>query len=340
MENKKVFLYITFTVLIIVVISICVRLVFLKNYENTSTSIVNPARVSSETENFNTPSVIEKPSSQDNINLENKSGQNASKQKITKDKDSTMISKKQLPFFLSNARPITPKGDYINPRWSPDGLDVLFTRAKYKGLYLVSAQGSEIRQLSDEEGIGYKVKWSKDGTKLITEKEGEKKIIDISGDESTEQGEEDVDSELVFSRDDNIYYQDPQSGEIRQITNDEDKFYNPQLSPDGAKVAYEGLTSGIYIKDLKTGEIIHIGAGSQPQWLPDGSGIIYGFTQDDGLRLIAGDIYFAYADGSGIFNLTNTPDVIEHKPSISPDGRMLTYEVDGQIFVVEIRPAY
>ena len=40
------------------------------------------------------------------------------------------------------------------------------------------------------------------------------------------------------------------------------------------------------------------------------------------------DIFVMNADGSGKVNLTNTPDVNEHYPQISPDGTKICYTVD------------
>jgi Tol biopolymer transport system component len=244
----------------------------------------------------------------------------------------------ESPFTVTNSRAITPKDNFIAPRFSPDGLDVICSKPNYTGLYLVSLDGSEIRQLSNESGIGYNVRWSPDGTKLIIKNKDKTKVIDLSGEEQelTEAELKLLEEEKVYARENNIYLKDPQSGEEVSITSGEDSFFNPLMSPDGNKVAYQGLSTGIHIKDIGTGEVIDLGQGSNFNWLPDGSGLIYNFTQDDGLNIIAGDIYFAYTDGSGIFNITNTPDVIEMNPYISPDGRYLTYEVDGQVFIADL----
>ncbi len=253
-------------------------------------------------------------------------------------KGQTDSSAPRAPFVVGESRAITGKEDFISPRWSLDGLDILVTGAKYKGLYLVAADGSSIRQLSDEDGIGYDVKWSLDGTKLIVTKEGETRVFDLTGQELNI---DEIDAmnlaELVYARDDNIYLRDPETGNEVALTGKEaDAYYNPELSPDGTHVVYEGLTTGIHIQNLETGETISVGTGNHPQWLSDGKGIIYDVTQDDGERLISGDIYFAYTDGSGVINLTMTPDLIETNPRISPCGRFLTYEIDGQIFVARL----
>ncbi len=244
---------------------------------------------------------------------------------------------KQKALKVVNPRAITPKDDFISPRWSPDGLDVIYTKAKYNGLYIVSSDGKGIRQLSDEEGIGYNVQWSKDGSKLIVEKDGKKKALDLTGEESSAEGL--YDQDMISAKDDNIYLQNPQTGEYEMLTDSSDKFFDPKMSPDGDKVAYQGLSSGLYIKDLESGEVISLGNGAGYQWTPDGGGLIYNISQDDGMKLLSSDIFYASKDGSQIINITNTPDIIEHNPYISPDGKKITYEVDGQIFVADIESA-
>jgi len=242
----------------------------------------------------------------------------------------------QSPFLLENARSVTPKDGFIYPRFSPDGMDIICSKHKFRGIYLVSADGSEIRQISDEIGIGYNVKWSADGTKIIVEKDGKTKVLDITGEEIDPEEVENLPDQNVFAKDDNIYLKNPDTGEDINLTNGEDAFFDPQVSPEGDKVAYQGLSTGIHIKNLETGEVVDLGQGTNMKWMPDGSGVIYNFTQDDGMDIIAGDIYFAYPDGSGAFNITNTPDIIELNPSISPDGSYLTYEVDGQVFIADL----
>jgi len=45
----------------------------------------------------------------------------------------------------------------------------------------------------------------------------------------------------------------------------------------------------------------------RPIWSPDGQKIVFGRNQDDGQR----DLYTVNADGSGLFQVTNTPDISE-----------------------------
>jgi Tol biopolymer transport system component len=238
---------------------------------------------------------------------------------------------------MDKQRPLTPKNDFMAPKWSHDGLDVLVSKGKFNGLYLVSEDGNDIRRISDAPGVGYRARWSDDGNYIIAEQEDGTIVYDRSGRQ--------VDATLAKEHKPPIYAengvvyrrQGPERSEADEsIIADEDQYFEPVTSPDEAKIAYIGLESGIIIKDLQTMEDVYIGQGTDIRWLPDGSGIIFNYTQDDGQKIIDGDIYFGYADGRGVENLTNTPNVIERRPYLSGDGSELVYEVDGQIFSVEM----
>lgn len=243
-------------------------------------------------------------------------------------------SEKIPPYLLANKRSVTPREDFINPIWSPDGLDILVTKSKYRGLYLVSVTGGGMRQLSDGMGDGYAVSWSLNGSKIIIDKDGNKKILDLSGEEITDDVE--TPEEMAYSDGADIIIRNPENGEELKITDGGDSYYDPSLSPGGSKVAYEGLTTGLKIKDMETGEVTDIGQGSNAQWTPDGEGLVYQYTQDDGHQIISGDIYYADVNTGEVFNITDTPDIIELNPRISPDGRYIIYEVDGQIFIADL----
>ena len=240
------------------------------------------------------------------------------------------------PIVIKNRYSISPKDNYIAPRWSPNGLDILYTGPKYKGLYIAAVDGTRVKKISDETGIGYSARWSSDGTKIITSKNGKITVYDITGDEVSDNKESFEDKPKVFVRDNNIYYRNYETQNEEKLTNSEDSFFGPKLSPDEKKVLYNGMVTGIYIRDLETGKVVHIGPGTDAQWSNDSKGIVFNFTQDDGKQVIASDLYYAYADGVNKYNITNTPDVIELKPQISPDGSKITFEVDGQIFVAEL----
>jgi Tol biopolymer transport system component len=63
---------------------------------------------------------------------------------------------------------------------------------------------------------------------------------------------------------------------------------------------------------------------SHPSWSPDGSQIV--FAADNGSNNF--DLWIISADGTGVKQLTNTPDINEFSPAWSPDGSRIAYASD------------
>lgn len=69
---------------------------------------------------------------------------------------------------LSNAKRLTTGTEmYENPRWSPDGTKIAFTRLGYDGLYIINANGTALTQISDDLGVGYQYQWSADSHEIL-----------------------------------------------------------------------------------------------------------------------------------------------------------------------------
>ncbi|MEM7788459.1 MAG: hypothetical protein AAF594_12100 [Bacteroidota bacterium] len=63
-------------------------------------------------------------------------------------------------------RLVADGADALAPQWSPDGQRIAFTRARNAGIWLVEADGSGLRLLTDAEGSGFGFAWSPDGTAI------------------------------------------------------------------------------------------------------------------------------------------------------------------------------
>lgn len=238
--------------------------------------------------------------------------------------------KKAAPIVMAKTKKLIEAKDgkgFLSPSFSPDGQSILFTSEKYNGLYLYNNESGETTQISDMDGVGYQAEILDDGT--ISTKKG---VFDSSG----ELLREALQDEHFEVKNDNIYLKTPEGDNIA-LTSSEDQYFNPRMSPDGTKVAYQGLVGGIYIKDLASGAMTKVGQGDQPAWTPDGSGIVYSYTEDNGMNLTAGEIYYANASGNDVSNLTNTNGTIEINPQISPDGTKIIWnDLEGNIYVADL----
>lgn len=234
-------------------------------------------------------------------------------------------------------RAITTKqeGEFISPRWSPDGLELLFSKPGYNGLYVKGAEGGALRELTDALHVGYKSQWNADGTITAIGNDGKVQRLNPDGTPvDAPSPMDDANYVGAFTQDDKVYYRSAPGEPARLVSEGDDRFYGGVVSPDGRYIAYNGLYTGLYIAPLDgSGPPIFLGEGHSPSWLPDGSGIVYNVSIDDGHQLLASDLYLATVDGTSISNLTQTPDQIELHPSVSPDGQWIAYEADGVIYV-------
>jgi Tol biopolymer transport system component len=122
-------------------------------------------------------------------------------------------------------------------------------------------------------------------------------------------------------------------GQLLQVGSG-DRFFAPEVSPDGDRVVFQGLTTGIYVYTRSTGSLVHLGAGTSPSWSPDGSRLVFELTEDDGHELSASDIYMYDLAASRMHRLTSTQSVIERRPSFSSDGTRIAFDDNtGGIYV-------
>ncbi|MBS7410776.1 MAG: PD40 domain-containing protein, partial [Muribaculaceae bacterium] len=64
---------------------------------------------------------------------------------------------------LSNVTRLTNGTErYENPRWSPDGSKIAFTKLGYEGVLVMDADGANKKVISQGAGEGFEFKWSID----------------------------------------------------------------------------------------------------------------------------------------------------------------------------------
>jgi serine/threonine-protein kinase len=116
-------------------------------------------------------------------------------------------------------------------------------------------------------------------------------------------------------------------GQRERVTEDTRRFLDPELSPDGRRVAVrigDPAVSDVWIVDLDTGTLAQVTFGLRafrPTWTRDSRSITVGVSEAEGWRIVTID---ADGQGTAVTHL-ESPNRL-YPGTWSPDGRTLVYE--------------
>lgn len=227
-------------------------------------------------------------------------------------------------------------------KWSNDSKSILSRVAKYENTKRLNAvkvfdvDANESIQLTEyRTRMEYLPEWSDGDSKVIiptkesyeTYSSGKPKLLYKNNNEKN-----------VLLKYDRIITQDISSNEFQNIKPFEDAEYiNLSLSPDRTKVLFKVVGGNMYVMNLDGTGLTDLGQGNQPRWSYDSKKIIYIIAEDNGDDYTASDIYLINADGTNKKNLTNTKDLIEMNPCLSPDGKTIVYDEykSGKIYLTK-----
>lgn len=109
-------------------------------------------------------------------------------------------------------------------------------------------------------------------------------------------------------------------------------YFNPQWSPDGSKLMYQGLNASIMVSN-NDGNTFTLPVGFDPVWSDDSEHILYTRREVENFELLNSDIRLISFDGKNEVAVTESEDEIESNAIMFADKSVLFYnENDNTVY--------
>ena len=142
-----------------------------------------------------------------------------------------------------------------------------------------------------------------------------------------------------FPADSDLYTMNADGTVQTRITSLDQDELNPAWSPDGAKLLFErtaGLRPDVFVANADGSNRVQLTTSDRsdlrPAWSYNGTQIVFASDRNSTEGIF--DIFVMNANGTGQVNLTNTPTVNEDYPAWAPDGSVIAFARDGDIYTM------
>jgi N-acetylmuramoyl-L-alanine amidase len=244
----------------------------------------------------------------------------------------------QAAFARLGAERIIASG-FVGPVLAPDGRRLVFSAPGYHSLWLAGLDGGASRRLSTRPRAGLRPVWRADskaiGLRPAQQPYGPRPpvLIDLNG---RDRGPLRSSGPRAVQRDDRVWLRD--SAGARAVSPPGVRAFAPVLSRDGRWLVYCSLGRGLWLERLTDGTVYRLGPGVQPAFAAGSRWLVFARPRDDGQRVTGSELLLVDLQPPvpRLAPLTRTPERTELHPSLSADGDLIAYWVDGRIAVARM----
>lgn len=223
----------------------------------------------------------------------------------------------------SDKKKLTYSGKDSGARWSPDGKQIIFESQRDGNfeIYIMIADGSNQKNLTNSEFIDRYPTWSPDG----------KHIAFLSTRELFDE------TNMGFETTYNLYLMNPDGNEIIKVNPEKKEMNSPSYSwsPYGEEIVFSSLQSDgshLYIVPINRNSNIKLLSSHKeiyfPHWSPSGDTIIFEFAEN---RFVGG-VHKINLDGSGEEPFLVFPEYAFTEDYIwLPNGKKIVFDCDNDL---------